>query len=326
VESRALIQIKAFPGFFWTNSASDFNCHMGKIRRGGLPLILCVMVALSGFNRALAAVDATARHYEARGIIRGSAPDRSTVDVEHEDIRGFMPSMTMPLAVHNPKEIVDLKTGDAISFRLNVTDQDVWIDNIKKIEPSEVHLPVPAPTPPISPKVSERLKESDTMPSFALTNQEGARITLDTFRGEPFVLTFVFTRCPLPNFCPRMSHNFADLQSAIKTGGGALAKARLLSITLDPAFDRPPVLKEYGAYQNSDPKIWTLATGAPADVDALTRAFSVYVQTEGGTISHGLATALIDKNGKIDKIWRGNAWKPEEVIEAIRATQPRNDE
>ncbi len=299
---------------------------MGKIRRGGLPLILCVMVALSGFNRALAAVDATARHYEARGIIRGSAPDRSTVDVEHEDIRGFMPSMTMPLAVHNPKEIVDLKTGDAISFRLNVTDQDVWIDNIKKIEPSEVHLPVPAPTPPISPKVSERLKESDTMPSFALTNQEGARITLDTFRGEPFVLTFVFTRCPLPNFCPRMSHNFADLQSAIKTGGGALAKARLLSITLDPAFDRPPVLKEYGAYQNSDPKIWTLATGAPADVDALTRAFSVYVQTEGGTISHGLATALIDKNGKIDKIWRGNAWKPEEVIEAIRATQPRNDE
>jgi protein SCO1/2 len=318
VESRALIQIKAFLGFFWTDSASDFNCHMGKILRGRIPLMLSVMVALYGCNRAPAAADATARHYEARGIIRGFAPDRSTVDVEHEDIRGFMPSMTMPLAVHNPKEIVDLKTGDAISFRLNVADQDVWIDNIKKIAPGEVHLPTPAPTPAISPKVSERLKEGDTMPSFGLTNQDGEHITLDTFRGEPFVLTFVFTRCPLPNFCPRTSHNFADLQSAIKTGGGALAETRLLSITLDPAFDKPPVLKEYGAYQNSDSKVWTFATGEPAAVDALTHAFSVYVQTEGGTISHGLATALIDKNGKIDKIWRGNMWRPEEVIEEIK--------
>jgi Cu/Ag efflux protein CusF len=156
---RALIQIKASLGFFWTDSASDFNCNMGKILRGGIPLTLCVMVALSGCNRALAAVDATARHYEARGIIRGFAPDRSTVDIEHEDIRGFMPSMTMPLSVHNPKEIVDLKTGDPISFRLNVMDQDVWIDNVKKIAPNEVHLPTLAPTPAISPKVSERLKE-----------------------------------------------------------------------------------------------------------------------------------------------------------------------
>jgi protein SCO1/2 len=313
-----LIQIKTFLGFFWTDSASDFNCHMGKILRGRIPLAACVLVALCGCNRALAAVDATARHYEARGIIRGFAPDRSTVDVEHEDIRGFMPSMTMPLAVHNPKEIVDLKTGDAISLRLNVTDQEVWIDNIKKIAPSEVHLPVPAPMSPVSPKVSERLKEGDNMPPFALTNQEGARITLDTFRGEPFVLTFVFTRCPLPNFCPRMSHNFADLQSGIKTGGGPLAKTRLLSVTLDPAFDTPRVLKDYGASHQADPQIWTLATANEKDIETLTRAFSVYRQTEGGTISHGLATALIDKNGRIEKIWRGNMWRADEVIEEIK--------
>ncbi len=93
----------------------------------------------------------------------------------------------------------------------------------------------------------------------------------------------------------------------------------MLSVTLDPGFDRPEVLKSYGEYQNADPNIWTFATGQQAEIDALTRAFSVYVQTEGGTISHGLATALINRDGKIDKIWRGNAWTPAEVIEAVRA-------
>jgi hypothetical protein len=107
-------------------------------------------------------------------------------------------------------------------WRGNVTDQDVWIDNVQKIAPSEVHLPTPTPASAISPKISERLKEGDVMPFFALS-------------------------------------------------------------------------------------VWTFASGDSNEIEALTRVFSVYVQTEGGTISHGLATALMDENGKIDKIWRGNA-------------------
>ena len=164
------------------------------------------------------------------------------------------------------------------------------------------------------------------MPQFRLTNQNSEPISLDTFRGRPFVLTFVFTRCPLPNFCPRMSNNFEELQTAIKTGSDALATTRLLSITLDPGFDTPEVLKSYAGYHHADPQSWTFATDDEKEIEELTRAFSVYRQTEGGTISHGLATALIDNNGKVVRIWRGNAWKPEEVIEEIRATQPRNDE
>jgi protein SCO1 len=79
---------------------------------------------------------------------------------------------------------------------------------------------------------------------------------------------------------------------------------QILSITLDPEFDIPQILKDHGAFYHADPQIWTFATGEKNEIEALTRAFSVYRQTEGGTISHGLATALIDKNGKIDKIWR----------------------
>jgi protein SCO1 len=285
-----------------------------------LVFMLCAMLVVAACNRSAQTTDRSgARHYEARGIVRGVAPDHRTIDVEHEAIPGFMPSMTMPFSLRDQKQIAGLAIGDAISFRLSVTDQDVWIDNVNKIDASEVRLPTPTPTPTVSSSPSARLREGDEMPSFTLTNQSRERVTLGNFRGQPLVLTFIFTRCPLPNFCPRMSHNFSELQTAIKSSGGTVAKTHLLSITLDPGFDTPEVLKSYGEYQNADPNIWTFATGQQAEIDALTRVFSVYTQTEGGTITHGLATALVAPDGKIDKIWRGNAWMPAEVVEAIRA-------
>jgi len=157
------------------------------------------------------------------------------------------------------------------------------------------------------------------MPPFSLTNQNGERISLETFRGQPFLLTFVFTRCPVPNFCPRMSNNFEELQTSIKTGSDSLAKTLLLSVTLDPNYDTPKVLSDYAAFHHADPGIWTFATGDEKVIDSLTRGFSVYRQTEGGTISHGLATALINRDGRIERIWRGNAWTPAEVTQAVQA-------
>lgn len=262
--------------------------------------------------------DESADHYDVRGIVRGFSPDRQTIEIQHENIPGFMPSMTMPFLARDPKEIADLKNGDAISFRMTVTKKDFWIDKVRKIRREDVDVAEPKQIPATSAEVSARLKEGDEMPRFSLTNQSGEWISLDTFRGQPFVLTFVFTRCPLPNFCPRMSNNFEELQTAIKTGSGTLAKTHLLSITLDPEYDRPKVLSDYAAFHHADRQIWTFATGEEREIDVLTRAFAVYRQTEGGTISHGLATALINRDGKIEKIWRGNGWTPSEVVEQIR--------
>jgi len=286
--------------------------------------IVCVALALLSCERSANPGEA-ADHYETRGVVRGFSPDRSTIEIQHENIPGFMPSMTMPFVARDPKEIASLKTGDAISFRMAVTQKDFWIDNVKKVRREDVDVSEPKATRAISPESSARLKEGDETPPFSLRNQNGERISLDTFRGRPLVLTFVFTRCPLPNFCPRMSNYFEQLQTAIKTGSGALSTTRLLSITLDPDFDTPEVLNSYAGYHHADPQTWTFATGDEKEIDTLTRAFSVYRQTEGGTISHGLATVLIDKSGRIAQIWRGNAWKPEEVVEAIRATRPRDD-
>ena len=232
-----------------------------------------------------------------------------------------MPSMTMPFVTRDPKQIADLRTGDAISFRMAVTKKDFWIENVKKIRREDVNVAEPKRTPAVSADRDTRLTEGDKMRPFSLTNQNGERISLDTFHGNSFVLTFVFTRCPVPNFCPRMSNNFEELQEAIKSGTGTLATTRLLSVTLDPAYDTPKVLSDYAGFHHADSKIWNFATGDEKAIDSLTRAFSVYRQNEGGTISHGLATALINKEGKIDKIWRGNAWTPAEIIKEIQAQQ-----
>ena len=276
-------------------------------------------VAWSGCGRS----DQTqtgARHYEARGIVRGFAPDRSTVQIEHENIPDFMPSMTMPFEVRDEKEIAELKIGDAISFRLNVTDRDSWIDRIKPVDSATVHLPVPSPS--ASSVKSARVHEGDRMPEFQLIDEEGKPISLESFRGHPLVLTFIFTRCPIPNFCPRMSQNFAELQKAIEASPSEpLSATRLLSISFDPANDTPEVLRNYAQGEKAEPGIWKFATGTPTEISRLTKAFSVLVQPEGGSISHGLATALIDKDGKIEKLWRGNGWTPEEVLTAL-STSP----
>jgi protein SCO1/2 len=189
---------------------------------------------------------------------------------------------------------------------------------VTKIPARKVEVPAVADTAP-STSSAPRLREGDEMPEFSLTNQDGATITRETLRGKPFVLTFVFTRCPVPNFCPLMSKNFARLQEAIGAAGDdSLGQAQLLSISFDPEHDTPAVMKEFAASEHADPRIWNFASGAPAQINSLTSAFAVMLQPEGRTISHGLATALVDRNGRVVEIWRGNRWKPDEVIEKIK--------
>lgn len=256
------------------------------------------------------------QHHEVRGVVRSLPPDQKTIDVEHEDIPGFMPSMTMPFLLRDEKEIAPLQIGDAIAFRLNLTERDSWIDQVRKIDPAQVHLPTPSPT--VRPVKSARLHDGDLMPAFQLVDQTGQPINLATFHGHPFVLTFIFTRCPIPNFCPRMTQDFAELQQAIRGASSEpLVSTKLLSISFDPEHDNPAVLADYARAEKSDPAVWKFATGDSAEISRLTTAFSVLVQPGGGSISHSLATALVDGDGRIEKIWRGNGWTREEVLQQI---------
>ena len=160
-------------------------------------------------------------------------------------------------------------------------------------------------------------KEGEPLPDFQLIDSKGRAITRETFAGKPLILTFIFTRCPIPNFCPLITNNFRQIQEAL-ADAPTPAEVQLLSISFDSEFDTPEVLAQYAARQTKDTDQWRFATGTAGETKRLTQAFSVAVQPESGTIAHGLATALVGADGIIRKIWRGNGWQPTEVLAALR--------
>lgn len=283
-----------------------------------------MLAALVSCGKGPADVPEGAKTYDTRGIIQGVDRGAGTLTIEHEDIPNFMPSMTMPFAIKDPAAFDRIRKGEGVTFRLVVTDSDSWIDQIEEVNPWEVRLPRGAATPAAGQTPAPpRLVEGDRMPDFRLIDQDGEEVTAGTFNGNPVLVTFIFTRCPMPNFCPLMSQNFKELQELIRAAPPSQAKVRLLSITIDPEFDSPEVLRNYGAAYRRDPKIWSFATGDPGEIGRLTDQFTVYVKPEGGSITHGLATVLVDSHGVIRRIWRGNSWKPKEIMEALAALESR---
>lgn len=280
-------------------------------------LFLSLSLAFAGCERARPPAVAEAKRYEVRGIVRGIGFADRELTVEHEEIPGYMPAMTMPFAVKEMSEVEALKTGDAIGFQLVVTDKDSWITGVRKIDSNEVRLPTAKRARATTRKV-ERLNEGDALPEFALVDDQARPITRTTFAGKPLVLTFIFTRCPLPNFCPRMSNHLGAICKAIAGDASLKDDLRLLSISFDPEYDTPAQLAKYAAHFTDDHEQWRFATGSKEQVEKLTAAFSVQVQAESGTINHGLATALVGPDGVIRKIWRGNGWQPAEVVEELR--------
>jgi protein SCO1/2 len=276
----------------------------------------CAVVVAGGCQKAPSSADKEPLRYPVRGIVRAIGFAQNEITVEHEEIPGFMPAMTMPFSVKEMREVERLSVGDAIRFQLVVTDRDSWITNVQAIAKNEVQLPQKTAPAPKNASQAVRLKEGDRVPEFQLVDDQNRPITRATFAGGPCVLTFIFTRCPIPNFCPLMSKNFAELHGML-TGNPKLAGTRLLSISFDPEYDTPAQLAKYATdhrLADADHDKWRFATGSTEEIAKLTAAFAVSVQPENGTISHGLATALIDAQGVVRKIWRGNGWQPAEVM------------
>lgn len=251
------------------------------------------------------------RHYEIRGIVRAPLSEEGKIVVEHEDVQGLMPSMTMPFKPLNPADAADLKAGDGVEFTLALDDSGSSISKIRKIDPASVKLGVPAHRPPGA--SVKRVKEGDVWPAFSLVDQNDKAISQDTFQGAFTLVDFIFTRCAVPDYCPLMTSNFSEIRSALAADADA-GRLRMLSVSFDPK-DTPDVLRQYAEAKKAD---WIFATGSLDEIDNITKAFAVRIEEEGGTYNHGLCTALIGPDGRILQIWRGNTWKPREVIEAVR--------
>ncbi|HTH46976.1 MAG TPA: SCO family protein [Candidatus Limnocylindria bacterium] len=260
-------------------------------------------------------------NYPARGIVQAVRPDGRTVVIKHEEIADYMMAMTMPFVVRDTNELKGLKPGELIEFRLCVTAKDSWVDQLKIVGAA------PAPSAPatnaaslihILPNVPE-LKAGDLLPDYTFTNQLGQAVHLAEYRGKALAFTFIFTRCPLPNFCPRISDNFATVQRRLKQTPDAPDNWRLLSLSFDPEYDTAERLTEYGQRFGQDPSRWSLANGSFDQIERLAGNFGLYFARDVGVgeQNHNLRTVVVDATGHVQDILIGNEWTVDDLAKAI---------
>lgn len=257
---------------------------------------------------------ASERVFDVEGVVRAPL-ENGRIVIAHADIPGYMPAMTMGFNVADPAEAVPFTAGDRVRFRLHVDTANSSATDFMLL--GRETPAAPAGGRPLSPRAA-RLVEGDALPEFSLVTEDNQSLTSAWLRGRVTLVTFVFTRCPVPEYCPAVVLRFGQVQNAVLADTTLADRVRLLCITLDPAFDRPEILKAYSTAVGADPRVWRFATGTAEQIAALTKAFAVFVEKNGVTLDHTLCTALIDADGRVVEFWRGGAWRSDEVLTSIR--------
>lgn len=257
--------------------------------------------------------------YSVRGVIQEINSDLTMARVKHEEIPGYMEAMTMPLRVKQTNELVGFKAGDIVTFEMVVSSKEGWIRGLVRQGETSVDVAPLAREPFRRVRDVEPLEVGNQMPAYTFTNELGKRISLDSFRGQTLALTFIFTRCPFPDFCPRMTGNFGETIKRLKASHEGKPKFHFFSISFDPEYDTPERLKKHALMQRYLPGWWSFVTGAQVDIDAITEQFGLGFAYRTGTFDHTLRTAVIDGQGIVRHIFIGNQWKPEELATAMEA-------
>ncbi len=284
----------------------------------GLPWLLVLLMAGCKPAADDHAGSATAT-YAVHGVIQTIATDRREVRIAHDAIPGYMMAMTMNFPVQNTNVLAGLAAGDMVNFQLVVGTNDDWAQNFQRVGHTNA---TPVPTPGVG---GDELKVGDVMPDVAFTTETGALRHLADFRGAAVAFTFFFTRCPLPDYCPRMNHNFANARDLLMTATNAPAQWQLLSLSFDPDTDTPAILANYaGIYRGETTNHWLFAAVAKSQLAALAPRLDLMIMRQNGSISHNLRTVVLDPQGRIQHLFDGNDWTPQELADALReaARQP----
>jgi protein SCO1 len=258
-----------------------------------------------------------AKRYSLKGKVISVDKNAGTANVDNEPIAGFMDPMVMPYTVKPVTMFDQLQPGDSISADVVVEPDKYWLENVKVIghaaPPAEkptatVHIPAPG----------------EAVPDFRLVNQNGKPISLREYRGQTLLLTFIYTRCPFPDFCPRVSHEFAAIDRQLRANPARYGKTHLLSISFDPAHDTPKVLREYGfsCAGGKDPALfahWEFSAIPSAELPEFADYFALTYKEEGGVITHSLSTAVIAPDGKIFRWYHGADWQASDLLDDIAA-------
>src|SRR5438552_15018434 len=255
--------------------------------------------------------------FQVKGVVIAVKPREKSIEIKHEEIPGYMPAMTMPFDVRDTNELAGLQPGDAVSFRLIDAGTEGWIDQIRKLAiPATNSIPTAAPFRRV--REVEPLSVGDPLPDYHLTNQLGQPLSTAQFKGQALAITFLFTRCPFPNFCPLMANHFAAAQQKLLAMPNAPTNWQLLTVSFDPEFDKPAILKAYAARYKYDPAHWSFATGDLIDITALAEQVGLtFWHDETGSISHKLRAVVVDAGGRLQKVFVGNQWTSDELVEEM---------
>ena len=278
-------------------------------RIGGILLVASLLAPAC--NRAPAA-----RQFELKGQILSIDTERQEILVRHEDIPGFMSAMTMPYKVKDAGLLQGREAGDLVTATLVVEEVNAYLSTLTRTGHAAIENPPQAPLI----TASDLLVEGEQVPNHVLVDQDKTPRLMISLRGHRVALTFMYTRCPMPEFCPRMDRNFVEVQKIIAQTP-ELADVRLVSVTLDPAFDTPAVLKAHADGLHADLSRWHFVTGDREDLASFAKRFGVTAEPgePGAMMVHSLRTAVIDPDGRLVTIHSGNMWTPAELVADLKA-------
>lgn len=282
---------------------------------------LCAFLLVIANCELEAAPDAgqtSVKSYDACGVVRQIADDRHKATIQHEAIAGYMSAMTMDFNVKNTNELNGISPSDEITFKLDVGENESWIEGvhfvahqIENVTNNTFVFHVP----------SAELNTGDLLPDYEFVDENGNTVHLSDFRGKAVAFTFFYSRCPLPDYCVRMSKNFSETRQLLLATANAPANWQLLSISFDPEFDSPQMLSNYANfYRGADTDHWLYAAAPTNTLARLAPQLNLMVMREDGNImSHNLRTVVLDPQGKIFRQLDGNQWTPQQLADAILA-------
>jgi len=279
-------------------------------------LVLCcaflVCAPLALFSVGCSKKSSSAQRFHLTGRIISIDEAGSIVNVDAAAIPGFMDAMTMPYRVEPASQLGQLRVDDVISADVVVDEKKYWLENIKITE--QATGPSPKPSAALHTPVP-----GEAVPDFAFTNQSARRISLDQYRGKAVLLTFIYTRCPFADYCPRMTSELAEINDQLKSNPALFARTHLLSISFDTVHDTPGVLRAYAfsyahTRQTTLFRHWEFAVPAESQLPKIASYFGLTYARDGNAITHSLSTAVIGPDGRIFKWYHFNDWQPSELI------------
>jgi protein SCO1/2 len=288
---------------------------MGRhVKRAARAALLFSLVTL-GIGFAGCRRPAPPRQFALEGQILAVHPERQELTIKHGDIEGLMPGMTMSFPVASAVMLKERTPGELVRATLELGDSGAKLVSITHTGTA------PLPSASEVALAGGVLAVGDSVPDAAFVDQRDTRRSFSEWKGTPTLVTFIYTSCPLPNFCPLMSQNLATIQRAIAEDPALAGNVKLVSITFDPERDTPAVLAKHAAKLKVDPAVWTMLTGDKKTIEKFAAKFGVGLIRSAETpdeITHNLRTTLVGADGRVVQIYSGNEWTPSAVIADLR--------